>query len=116
MNICLRLLGPLLKKIHEDLSRSHPFAAERVGFMTCGVASQSGPGILLLGEAWHAVADDDYIEDDRVGACIGGGAFRRLFQTVYREPATTQEAWPGRKSSDECRARIPGGTHTARVP
>jgi hypothetical protein len=87
MNICLRLPEPLLKKIHEDLSRPHPFAAERVGFLTCGVASLTDPGMLLLGEAWHAVADDDYIEDDRVGACIGGSAFRKLFQAVHREPA-----------------------------
>jgi hypothetical protein len=87
MNICLRLPEPLLTRIHEDLSRPHPFAAERVGFMTCGIARLVDPGMLLLGETWHAVADEDYIEDDRVGACIGGGAFRKLFQTTYSDPA-----------------------------
>ena len=88
MNIRLRLLEPLLEQIHEDLSRPHPFAAERVGFLTCGVASLADPGLLILGEAWHPVADEDYIEDPRVGASIGGSAFRKLFQSVYCEPAT----------------------------
>jgi len=87
MIIRLRLLEPLLRQIHEDLSRAHPFAAERVGFLACGVAALSDPGVLLLGETWHVVADEDYIEDNRVGACIGGSAFRKLFQMVYREPA-----------------------------
>jgi hypothetical protein len=88
MIIRLRLLEPLLKRIHEDLERPHPFAAERVGFLTCGAATLDTPDILLLGEVWHAVADEDYVEDPRVGACIGGRAFRKVFQTVYGEPAT----------------------------
>lgn len=86
MNIHLRLLRPLLQQIREDLSRHHPFAAERVGFLTCGVATLADPGLLLLGEAWHPVADEDYVNDDNVGACIGGGAFRKIFQIAHREP------------------------------
>jgi hypothetical protein len=86
MNIVLRMLRPLLQQIHEDLSRPHPFAAERVGFLTSGVASLAEPGLLLLGENWHPVADEDYLQDAKVGACIGGGAFRKIFQIAYRQP------------------------------
>lgn len=86
MNIHLRLLRPLLRQIHEDLSRSHPFAGERVGFLTCGIATLADPGLLLLGEVWHPVADEDYVNDARVGACIAGGAFRKVFQIAYRDP------------------------------
>jgi len=86
MIIRLRLLRLLLMQIHEDLSRRHSLAGERVGFLTCGAATLADAGLLLTGEAWHAVADEDYIEDPHVGACIGGGAFRRIFQVAYREP------------------------------
>lgn len=87
MSVRLRLPRPLLQQINADLCRPHGFAAERVGFLTCGVATLTEPGLLLLGEAWHSVADEDYLNDPRVGACIGGSAFRKLFQIVYREPA-----------------------------
>ncbi|MFL6605664.1 MAG: hypothetical protein ACJ8R9_30635 [Steroidobacteraceae bacterium] len=86
MNIHLRLFRALLRQIHEDLSRAHPFAGERVGFLTCGVATLTDSGLLLLGEAWHPVADEDYVKDAHVGACIGGGAFRKVFQIACCEP------------------------------
>ena len=88
MNIHLRLPRGLLTRIHEDLSRSHAFAAERVGFLCCGVTVLHDADLLLLGQDWHPVADEDYVEHPRVGACIGGGAFRKIFQIAYREPVT----------------------------
>lgn len=87
MIIRLRMLEHQLNQIRQDLARPHRFAAERVGFLTCGAASLTEPGILLLAEAWHSVADEDYVENPRVGACIAGGAFRKVFQAVYRAPA-----------------------------
>jgi len=117
MNIRLRLLRPLLVHIHEDLSRSHRFAAERVGFLTCGVATLADGGMLLSAETWHAVADEDYIEAPHVGACIGGGAFRKIFQLAYRQPVAIlhvhrhdHEGRPGFSRTDERSMRefVPG--------
>ena len=88
MNIRLRLPKTLLSDIHADLSRPHPRAAERVGFLICGSANVNGPALLLLGQAWHIVDDSDYLDDPSVGACIGPGAFRRILQNVYRQPAS----------------------------
>lgn len=86
MNVHLRLAQSLLDATHDDLSRLHAFAAERVGFLCCGVARLIDRDLLLLGESWHSVADEDYVQDPRVGACIGGGAFRKIFQVAHREP------------------------------
>ncbi len=88
MKIHVRLPQTLLASIHADLSRPHPFAAERVGFLFCGSAALSGEGLLLLGQKWHVVDDRDYIDDRSVGACIGPGAFRDVLQQVYRAPAS----------------------------
>jgi hypothetical protein len=86
MNARLRLPRSLLGRIREDLSRTHPFAAERVGFLCCGVARLVDGGLLLLGESWYPVADADYVRDLDVGACIGGGAFRKIFAVAHHEP------------------------------
>lgn len=124
MNIRLRLLRPLLVQIHEDLSRPHPFAAERVGFLTCGVAMLADGDMLLSAEALHPVADEDYIEAPRVGACIGGGAFRKIFHLAYREPAAIlhvhrhdHEGRPGFSRTDEKSMRefVPGFFNACRA-
>jgi hypothetical protein len=87
MKIHLRLLQALLEEVRTDLARIHPFAYERVGFLTCG-AAYSGDDLLLLGQQWHRVADDDYINDSRAGATIGGNAFRQVLQLIYSAPQT----------------------------
>jgi hypothetical protein len=85
MKIRVRLLQSLMQEIHTDLARPHPFAYERVGFLTCG-AAYAGDDLLLVGHRWHVVADDDYVDDPGAGATIGGAAFRRIFELIYREP------------------------------
>lgn len=84
----LKIPALLLEDIHGDLSRSHQFAAERVGFLTCGIAVSAGGGRVLLGHRWHSVADEDYVDDPRVGAAIGGGAFRKVLQYAYSNPVS----------------------------
>ncbi len=88
MNIRLRLPQTLLSEIHTDLSRPHPRAAERVGFLTCGSTNVDGRDLLLLAQAWHVIDDSNYLDDPSVGACIGPVAFRRILQNVYRQPAS----------------------------
>lgn len=88
MNVRLRLLKTSLHTIHDDLSRPHAFAAERVGFLSCSAAHLHDGNLLLVGEQWHAVDDEDYVDEPRVGACIGPAAFRKVLQSAYREPAS----------------------------
>ena len=86
MKFHLRLLTSLLSDIHADLSRPHAFAAERVGFLTCGAAQIESENLLLLGETWHVIDDENYVDDPTAGATIGGRAFRNVLQLAFREP------------------------------
>jgi hypothetical protein len=86
MTVYLKIPAQLLEDIHQDLSRAHAFAAERVGFLTCGTAASADGGQILLGHRWHAVADDDYVDDPKVGAAIGGSALRKILQYAYATP------------------------------
>lgn len=88
MTTHLKIPGSLLHEIHQDLSRPHKFAAERVGFVTCGNAGAADGGRILLANRWHGVADDDYVDNPRVGAAIGGSAFRKILQYAYSNPVS----------------------------
>jgi hypothetical protein len=87
MKTSLRITDTLLQIIHTDLDRAHPFAAERVGFVTCAVADLPSGGLEFYAAAYHVVLDEDYLEDESVGAMLGPGAFRKMLQTAYRHPA-----------------------------
>lgn len=76
----------LLERVREDLVRTHPFAAERVGFIGCRFAHLRPTGLLVLGIEYHVVADHEYIDDPRFGALVGESAFRRMLQHAYRHP------------------------------
>ncbi len=88
MKTVLRIPDRLLETIHADLGRPHPFAGERVGFLTCEVANFSGGGLGLYGATYHPVADDDYEDDERAAAMLGSGAFRKILQRIYAKPAS----------------------------
>lgn len=84
MKAVFRIQNSLLKSVHVDLSRSHPFAHERVGFIACRVGDLPD-GHLLLADSYHAVADEDYENDPSVGAMMGAGAIRKALQFSYKE-------------------------------
>lgn len=88
MTTILKILDTLLEEIHSDLSRGHPFAAERVGFLTCGIAHAPEDTLALLGSRWHPVADEDYVDDPAAGATIGPAAFRKILQYAYNTPVS----------------------------
>jgi hypothetical protein len=88
MNIRLRALMGILREIHADLSRPHPFAFERVGFLTCGIAEFHSTELLLLAQTWHTIDDADYLNDPSVGACIGPTAFRKILQAAHQSTET----------------------------
>lgn len=83
MRVIFRITAELLDRLRKDLQRVHPFAAERVGFISCQCASLDGTGVLILAGAYHSVEDADYIEDRTVGARIGSEALRKALQFSY---------------------------------
>jgi len=66
-----------------DLSRSHPFAAERVGFLTVCSNMSRAADCLIVAKKWISVADEDYVRARHVGACIGPAAFRKVLEYAY---------------------------------
>ena len=79
MRAIFKIHQTLAQRIRDDLSRGHDFAHERVGFITCR-AAQIQDGIMVLAELYHPVADENYLEDESVGALINGSAIRAAMQ------------------------------------
>ena len=80
----LRFTGLLHHQILTDLMRPHPFAAERVGFVSARVGSLAGGGKLILCTRYHSIPDEQYVPDDSVGARIGSDAMTWAMQEVFR--------------------------------
>jgi hypothetical protein len=72
----IRLIGQLADQIRADLRRPHAFAAERVGFLRCRVATLDQAGWLILPFDYLPIPDERYIRDDTVGAKIDSSAIR----------------------------------------
>lgn len=83
MKIEIRLTGILHEEIFRDLERPHPFTAERVGFVFGRVGSLANEGKLVLLNLYHSIPDDQYLEDETVGARIGSDALTWAMQAVY---------------------------------
>lgn len=82
MKIQLRLTKKLYRGLMADLSRSHPYAAERVAFLFVKSAEGVDGNRVVLATEYKTVADEDYIRDDSVGACINGSALRKTMQHI----------------------------------
>lgn len=85
MIIQFKITRKLLDEVRRDLDRRHPFAAERVGFISCKVGALPAGGVVILAHAHHPVEDDDYLDDPTVGAMMGPGAIRKAMQRAYNE-------------------------------
>ena len=85
MKTVFRIPQGLLRSIHADLDRPHAFAGERVGFISCRQSVQPG-GLAILAEGYHAVADQDYVDDPRFGAAVSGSGFRKMLSLAYGDP------------------------------
>jgi hypothetical protein len=83
MKTHIKLTGTLHDAILRDLTRPHPFAAERVGFVFGRLGSLAEGGRLILLTRYHAIPDEQYIEDHAVGARIGSDALTWAMQAVY---------------------------------
>jgi hypothetical protein len=85
MKIQFRILDSMARHIRDDLQRSHPFAAERVGFVTCRFGSSKSGQMLILGHGYHPAADQDYVENPNFGALLGSEGFRKIFQIAFNQ-------------------------------
>ncbi len=84
MNVIVKMPRKLLDDVHQDLSRPHSFTLERVGFLSGRVGQWDGEGLVVLLHAYHLVADEDYEENNTVGAMMASSAIRKAMQFAYR--------------------------------
>lgn len=86
MKTHFKIQRSLLNRVRQDLARPHSYASERVGFIVCKVDRLDPDGWLLLAADYFSVADEDYVDDDSVGAMIGSAAIRKMMQFAYDDP------------------------------
>lgn len=84
MKVRFKITSGLLAAIRSDLRRPHPFARERVGFISAGLSSV-GDGLLALARDYRPVADDEYLDDPTVGAMMGPDAIRHALQWALQD-------------------------------
>ena len=84
MTTRFKITRRLLRAIRQDLERPHPFAYERVGFLSAGLFSTDS-NLLVLAREYRPVADDDYLHDSSVGAMMGPEAIRKALQWAMSE-------------------------------
>lgn len=87
VTIYFKMTRRLWEMVLHDLARRHPFAAERVGFLSCKPAASPG-GLIILAADYHPVGDEDYLPDQWVGAMMGPNAIRKALQFAYNYPAS----------------------------
>lgn len=79
MNIVFRSTVEFMARVRADLSRPHPFAYERVGFISVRAAAVRD-GLVLLAQDYFPVEDEEYVRDSSVGAMLGQEAFRKALE------------------------------------
>ena len=84
MKVRFKITTSLLTAIRSDLKRPHPFAHERVGFVSAGL-SASGDELLALAREYRPLDDDEYLRDPSVGAMMGPEAIRRAMQWAMQD-------------------------------
>jgi len=88
MSISFQINEKILASIHEDLSRPHSFAFERVGFITCSSQMDKEKNLIIESKSYHPVKDEHYIDDPNYGALIGADAFRMALEQSYNQNAS----------------------------
>jgi hypothetical protein len=83
MTYHLRASPLLWRTIHDDLSRPHPHAHERVGFAFANAAKIADGAVALYVSHYRPVADAQYIFEPHVGALINGDGLRDAMQFAY---------------------------------
>lgn len=79
----LRLTRALVEEMLTDLRRPHPFAAERIGWMSGTTGRIEGDGWVVLGREYESVPDEHYVFDPSVCARIGTEGIRTTVRRVF---------------------------------
>ncbi|MDE0146288.1 MAG: hypothetical protein OXL95_10505 [Nitrospira sp.] len=79
MKTRFKITRALLASIRRDLDRPHPFAYERVGFISAGLAT-AGDNLLILARNYRPLMDHEYLPNISVGAMMGPDAIRSALQ------------------------------------
>lgn len=85
--IRLRIPAALHDVIFSDLQRPHSFALERIGFLCCHEA-ETASGHVLLAYRYEGIKDNQYINDDSVGARFDSSAIRFGMQLALSDQAS----------------------------
>src|SRR5262249_26964136 len=85
MSLVFRTTEEFMATVRSDLARPHPFAHERVGFITVR-AAMGWHHLVLLAQDYHPVADADYLDDPSVGAMMGQEAIRKALDVALLNP------------------------------
>lgn len=83
--IRLRIPQVLHQLMLNDLRRPHSFADERVGFLQTTSKVLADGTVLIIATEYNPVNDENYIEDDRVGAKINSAAIRAAMQRSLKK-------------------------------
>ncbi len=82
MMIHVKMTKLIFDNMRADLSRPHPFAFERVGFVLAR-KEMSGDTLTIFATSYQPILDTLYIDDQEVGAKIGAEALRGIMQRAY---------------------------------
>lgn len=82
MRIVLKATTALLDEIRRDLRRPHPFAAERVGFVTAR-CTRSNQALISIASRYMPVPDNGYVPDPGVGAMMNQATILTAMQAAY---------------------------------
>jgi len=85
MKVIFRTTESFLESVRTDLIRPHPFAHERVGFITVR-AAQGADHLVVLAQDYHPLADGEYLRDRSVGAMMGQEAIRKALDLALLNP------------------------------
>lgn len=83
----IRLLRSVYDAIRQDIARPHAFAWERIGFAYGKLGNFTGDEPLVLLHQYEPIPDEQYVEDESVGARIDGEAITAAMQNVLDHKA-----------------------------
>lgn len=80
MKVIFRVMDRFLDDVTRDLARPHPYAAERVGFISVRATTAGDDTLLLLAADYFPLEDHEYVDDSTVGAMMGQEAIRKALE------------------------------------
>lgn len=83
MKLIVKIAGALYAEMLDDLRRRHPFAAERVAFVSGRIGTLQDGGRMVLLTKYLSIPDEQYLKDRTVGARIGSEAITKAMQAAY---------------------------------